>query len=88
MKNCGIDMDELNRDSSTMVLSHETSGTETDPLGLVRRPVARVLRRSRATIYRHHALGQLPARRVGNQLWIAPDDLARLLQRQRKVGKP
>ena len=49
--------------------------------------VARVLRRSPATIYRYHALGQLPARRVGNQLWITPHDLARLLQRQRKVDK-
>src|SRR5260370_35854926 len=48
---------------------------------------ARVLRRSPSTIYRHCALGQLPASRVGNQLWIGPDDLARFLQRQRRVAK-
>ena len=45
--------------------------------------VARVLGKSSATIYRLCALGELPAKRVGNQLWIVPDDLARLLQWQR-----
>ena len=49
--------------------------------------VARVLRKSSATVYRLCALGELPARRVGNQIWIAPDDLARLLQRQRDGRK-
>ena len=49
--------------------------------------VARVLRKSSATIYRLCALGQLPARRVGNQIWIAPDDLARVLQRHRNGSR-
>jgi len=53
------------------------------PAFLTVNDVARALGKSSATIYRLCALGQLPAKRVGNQIWITPDDLARLLQEQR-----
>ncbi len=49
--------------------------------------VARVLRRSTATVYRYCARGTLPATRIGNQLWVAPDELARFIQQQRKGGE-
>jgi excisionase family DNA binding protein len=41
--------------------------------------VARVLRRSAATIYALCARGELRASRIGNQLRIAPQDLAAFL---------